>query len=232
MLSDCLDDADTGNSKMDTSFNGAGNLDKGAESFKLGSNSKSDKNNSKDKKKPGNMLKKRTIDKCYANGIEYNVGETIYIADKSDKSDSPYNICLLDKISMNKRSIHIKRFFRANELPEQTYHTYNKTKLKLAGLMGKWTRTRELFLSEISVLDRVPFSVLRGKCTVIDCQNNVNDVSKFVPRDDTFFSFFSYNPMNRRLGKGIQFTKKNYLNNMRLILSKNLGNTSPFLLCV
>ena len=83
MLSDCLDDADIGNSKMDTSFNGAGNLDKGAESFKLGSNSKSDKNNSKDKKKPGNMLKKRTIDKCYANGIEYNVGETIYIADKS-----------------------------------------------------------------------------------------------------------------------------------------------------
>ena len=84
MLSDCLDDADTGNSKMDTSSNGAGNLDKGAESFKLGSNSKSDKNDSKDKKKPGNMLKKRTIDKCYANGIEYNVGETIYIADKSD----------------------------------------------------------------------------------------------------------------------------------------------------
>ena len=35
MLSDCLDDADIGNSKMDTSSNGAGNLDKGAESFKL-----------------------------------------------------------------------------------------------------------------------------------------------------------------------------------------------------
>ena len=181
------------------------NLDKGAESFKLGSNSKSDKNNSKDKKKPGNMLKKLTIDKCYANGIEYNVGETIYIADKNDQSDSPYNICLLHKISKNKRSIHIKRFYRANELPEPTYHTY-KTKLKLDRLIEKWTRTRELFVSEISVLDRVPLSGLRGKCIVMDCQDSINDVSKFVPRDDTFFSFFSYNPMNRRLCMGIQFT--------------------------
>ena len=150
-------------------------------------------------------MKGSLIDKCYANGIEYHVGETIYIADKNDQYDSPYNICLLHKISKNKRSIHIKHLYRANELPEPTYHTY-KTKLKLDRLMEKWTRTRELFVSEISVLDRVPLSGLRGKCIVIDSQDSINDVSKFVPRDDTFFSFFSYNPMNRRLGMGIQFT--------------------------
>ena len=90
-------------------------------------------------------------------------------------------------------------------------------------------KTRELFVSEVS--ESYPVSVLRGKCTVMHCQDNVDDVSKFVPNDDTFFYFLSYNPQNRRLGKGIQFTKKNYLNNMRLFLSKNLGKylTFPFM---
>ena len=61
--------------------------------------------------------------RCYTYGIEYKVGETIYI-DDSGKPDSPYNICLLDKISMNKKdslTIHITRFYRANNVPEQTY---------------------------------------------------------------------------------------------------------------
>ena len=65
------------------------------------------------------------IYRCYTYGIEYKVGETIYI-DESRGSDSPYNICLLDKISMNKRdslTIHIKWFYRTNEVPEQTYHS-------------------------------------------------------------------------------------------------------------
>ena len=61
--------------------------------------------------------------RCYTYGIEYNVGETIYI-DESSRSDSPYNICLLDKISMTKKeslTIHIKWFYRTNEVPDQTY---------------------------------------------------------------------------------------------------------------
>ena len=90
-----------------------------------------------------------------------------------------------------------------------------KTKLKLARLMvtRKWTKmlkTRELFVSEVS--ESYPVSVLRGKCTVMHCQDNVDDVSKFVPNDDTFFYFLSYNPENRRLGKNIlsKMLKKNY----------------------
>ena len=81
-----------------------------------------------------------------------------------------------------------------------------KTKLKLARLMvtRKWTKmlkTRELFVSEVS--ESYPVSVLRGKCTVMHCQDNVD---KFVPNDDLFFYVLSYNPENRRLGKAIQFT--------------------------
>ena len=59
--------------------------------------------------------------------------------------------------------------------------------------------------AEASGLYSYSVSVLRGKCTVMHCQDIINDVAKFVPNDDTFYYFLSYNPQNRRLGKGIQF---------------------------
>ena len=58
-------------------------------------------------------------------------------------------------------------------------------------------RQRELFSSDIS--HTVSVAVLRGKCSVIQCED-VQDVRQFMPEKDTFFYTLSYNPETRRLG--------------------------------
>ena len=58
-------------------------------------------------------------------------------------------------------------------------------------------RQRELFSSDIS--HTVSVAVLRGKCSVVQCED-VQDVRQFIPEKDTFFYTLSYNPETRRLG--------------------------------
>ena len=97
---------------------------------------------------------------------------------------------------MSKRdtlSVHIKWFYRTNEVPEHVYqlliqnrHTEHKG----------FHRMRELFVSEST--DVYPVSVLRGLCTVYQCQN-IQDVEVFEGNENTFFFKLSYNREARRL---------------------------------
>ena len=130
---------------------------------------------------------------------------------------------------MSKRdtlSVHIKWFYRTNEVPEQLYqpliqnrHIDHKAfhklrkyaakelakaagnatdceKIKRPKLNDRMLRMRELFWSETT--DVYPVSVLRGLCTVYQCQN-IQDVEMFEGNDDTFFYKLEYNPETRRL---------------------------------
>jgi arginine-glutamic acid dipeptide repeat-containing protein len=130
---------------------------------------------------------------------------------------------------MSKRdtlNVHIKWFYRTNEVPEQVYqvliqdrHTEHKTfhkaqvlaekaasehlpsngevkKSKRPRLDDRMLRMRELFVSEAT--DVYPVSVLRGKCNVSHCQD-IKAVKDFEATADTFFYTLSYNPETRRL---------------------------------
>ena len=60
--------------------------------------------------------------RCYNYGIEYKPGDTVYI--ESQRPDQPYYICCIQKLKMTKRDsldVHIKWFYRTNEVPEQVY---------------------------------------------------------------------------------------------------------------
>ena len=130
---------------------------------------------------------------------------------------------------MSKRdtlSVHIKWFYRTNEVPEQVYqlliqdrHIDHKAfhklrkyaakelakvagnatdceKIKRPKLNDRMLRMRELFVTDSTEMHSV--SVLRGLCTVYQCQN-IQDVEMFEGNDDTFFFKLSYNPETRRL---------------------------------
>ena len=172
--------------------------------------------------------------RCYSYGIEYKIGDAVYI--ESQSPEQPFYICCIHDIKMNKGNslnVHIKWFYRTNEVPEQVYqlliqdrHTEHKIfsknlalaekaaaaanaasnndskedvtkpKPKRFRLDDRMLRMRELFVSEAT--DVYPVSVLRGKCTVYQCEN-IKSLDEFVPDVDTFFFTLSYNPENRRL---------------------------------
>ena len=81
--------------------------------------------------------------RCYSYGIEYKIGDAVYI--ESQRPEQPFYICKIEEIKMSKRdslTVHIKWFYRTHEIPEQMYqlliqdrHTedrQNKKKLKAA----------------------------------------------------------------------------------------------------
>ena len=121
-------------------------------------------------------------------------------------------------------SVHIKWFYRTNEVPEQVYqllvkdrHTEHKAfhknlalaekaangvngndvkKTKRPKLDDRMLRMRELFVSEAT--DVYPVSVLRGKCNVTHA-GDITQVKDFKPVENSFFFTLSYNPETRRL---------------------------------
>ena len=132
---------------------------------------------------------------------------------------------------MSKRdtlSVHIKWFYRTNEVPEQVYqlliqdrHVEHKTFHKALALAAKAVNAvakitnceikqktkrpilndRMLRMRELFVsesTDVYPVSVLRGLCCVHQCQN-IQDVEMFEGTENTFFFKLSYNPETRRL---------------------------------
>ena len=137
----------------------------------------------------------------------------------------------MQDFKMSKRdtlNVHIKWFYRTNEVPEQVYqlliqdrHTEHKTYHKALVLAEKAAAAsnqlsnnselkkakrpklddRMLRMRELFVseaTDVYPVSVLRGKCTVYHCQD-IKAVRDFVPFENTFFFTLSYNPETRRL---------------------------------
>lgn len=63
--------------------------------------------------------------RCYSYGIEYKPGDAVYI--ESQRPEQPYYICCIQEFKMSKRDtlmVHIKWYYRTNEVPEQVYQPH------------------------------------------------------------------------------------------------------------
>lgn len=136
------------------------------------------------------------VQSVQAGSVEYKSGDYVYFEEA--ESDF-YTIGLIEEIKMSRRekcSVIIKCFWRTGDVPEMS----KQALLDREGTEKGDPRilARELFITEQQT--NVASHLLRGKCSVVQCQELRSTLKTFDPSvEDSFFYVYAYIPETKRL---------------------------------